>query len=559
MISVIVPMYNRENTIAKTLDSIYASDYKDFEVIIVDDGSTDSSVEIAKKYPCDKIIRLSKNKGAGAARNVGAKSAEGDILLFIDSDVIIGRDTLQKIAESKADATVGTYSYKSVYKNPSSLYKSAFLYLSHRSIPRFWTGCGAIKKEIFKDFQFDESEKDNEDTELGMRLVKNGYRINVLKDVQVIHNHKYNLFSLMRNDVKKGKNLLKTLAKKRVNIDYARHFKKFFIKDTPEQVTLFVTNKCNCKCKHCFVKNLNKNEKELTLEEIEQISRGIPKFTYLLLGGGEPFMRKDLDRIVNTFYVNNNVLNTSISTNGYYTEHIVRTVKEILSKYNHHLVVNVSIDGIGKSHNEIRNAQVFDKAVKTIEELKKIKNKNFNVGVIITMSPFNQDKLKDIYSYVKNLGVDSISLNYMRGIKMDMDIKNYDEMQDIMKNDLENRRIKGFHSFLFSRINVASKIKMRKYISRTVKEGYQMPCYAGKLNCVITNTGKLYPCEMLEMCMGDLRKESFKKIWNSPDSKKIREFIKKSKCYCTEECNVNMNMLFSLNYAPKIIRDAITI
>ena len=84
-----------------------------------------------------------------------------------------------------------------------------------------------------------------------------------------------------------------------------------------------------------------------------------------------------------------------------------------------------------------------------------------------------------------------------------------------------------------------------------------MPCYAGKLNCIITNTGKLYPCEMLNMCMGDLRKESFNRIWASDDSKKIRKFIKQTKCYCTEECNVNMNLLFNIKYAPKIMEEVV--
>jgi hypothetical protein len=64
---------------------------------------------------------------------------------------------------------------------------------------------------------------------------------------------------------------------------------------------------------------------------------------------------------------------------------------------------------------------------------------------------------------------------------------------------------------------------------------------------------------MLDMCMGDLRKENFMKIWNSPDSKKIRKFIKESKCCCTEECNVNMNLLFNLKSAPRIIMDAVSL
>ena len=92
-ISIIIPTYNSESTIKECLDSVFNSNFKDFDVILISDKSTDGTVEIAKKYNC-QIIELSENKGPAYVRNLGAKTAKGYILFFIDSDVIIKRDAL---------------------------------------------------------------------------------------------------------------------------------------------------------------------------------------------------------------------------------------------------------------------------------------------------------------------------------------------------------------------------------------------------------------------------------------------------------------------------------
>ena len=84
MISVIIPFYNSEQTLKKCLDSVFSNKFEKFEVIAVSDCSEDNSLSIAKNYNC-KIIELKENKGPGFARNIGANSASGDILLFIDS------------------------------------------------------------------------------------------------------------------------------------------------------------------------------------------------------------------------------------------------------------------------------------------------------------------------------------------------------------------------------------------------------------------------------------------------------------------------------------------
>lgn len=86
-ISVIIPLYNKESSLSKSINSLYNQLYKDFEVIIVDDGSTDRSLEIAKEIKDPRFRVFSKNnEGVSIARNYGAERAQGDYLAFLDAD-----------------------------------------------------------------------------------------------------------------------------------------------------------------------------------------------------------------------------------------------------------------------------------------------------------------------------------------------------------------------------------------------------------------------------------------------------------------------------------------
>ncbi len=96
--SIIIPVYNVENYIGRCLDSVFCQTYKDYEVIVVDDGSTDKSKKIAKEYDV-KIIN-SKHQGVSESRNIGAKTATGEYLIFLDSDDYWDKDLLKEINKS---------------------------------------------------------------------------------------------------------------------------------------------------------------------------------------------------------------------------------------------------------------------------------------------------------------------------------------------------------------------------------------------------------------------------------------------------------------------------
>lgn len=112
LLSVIIPTYNEERDIGECLTSLLKQSYNTFEVIVVDDGSTDSTVKIVKNFiKNNKKIRLIKgqHKGPGFSRNLGAKKAKGDILVFVDADMTFDKNYIKNLVRPIfSGMTVGT-------------------------------------------------------------------------------------------------------------------------------------------------------------------------------------------------------------------------------------------------------------------------------------------------------------------------------------------------------------------------------------------------------------------------------------------------------------------
>jgi len=204
MISVVIPVHNSNQTLRECLDAIFSNKFEDFEVIVVDDKSTDNSVEIIKNYKC-KSIKLDENKGPAFARNTGANSATGDILLFIDSDVIIKSDALinvnQLFKDNRETIFQGIYTHDTNYKNISTQYQQSF-YSYYTWNPKdkytnILTSCyfAIAKKKFFECEGFNTKIKraTAEDEEFGYKLVDKGYKIFISRELSAQHKVNYTL------------------------------------------------------------------------------------------------------------------------------------------------------------------------------------------------------------------------------------------------------------------------------------------------------------------------------------------------------------------------------
>lgn len=216
LISVIIPSYNSSRTLYSCLKSIFESDYKNFEVIVVDDKSTDNSVEIAEKFPC-RVIKKNTNTGAGDSRNIGANNAKHEILFFTDTDCILKENTLKEIANSfdkNVNIVAGTYSNTIFNKqNIFSAYQQLFCFYNYlnSSEPLFGTQCCAIRKKTFFELgYFDNSIKSAsvEDLKLQFQIVSSKYKYCVNMNAQVYHDSRNSFTNLIRHYYMRSKHLV---------------------------------------------------------------------------------------------------------------------------------------------------------------------------------------------------------------------------------------------------------------------------------------------------------------------------------------------------------------
>lgn len=176
----------------------------------MDDASTDKTAEIAAHFPC-QLIRLTQNLGAAAARNLGARAAHGQILFFLDADIVMERDTVARIlAVFAADPTLaalfGSYQKNTRPTNFFSQYKNLLHHYTHQisstEAATFCSGYGAVRREVFCSLGgFNETHRALEDIELGYRMHRAGHRVQLLKDLQFTHLKTYTLASLVYSDV----------------------------------------------------------------------------------------------------------------------------------------------------------------------------------------------------------------------------------------------------------------------------------------------------------------------------------------------------------------------
>ena len=223
-ISVVIPVKNSEATIGECIEAVKRSDFNDFEIIVVDDNSTDNSIDIARSCGC-KIVKSKGEGGVSAARNFGAEAADSDIILFIDADIILRENSLKIIEEgflkTDTDAIVGVQSGDLRFRDFFSQFKNLWMRYTYTRLPSyvplFYTSIASIKKEVFfKAGGFDINYKmpNVEDTEFGQRLSDMGFRVYLERRLEVEHVKKYDIVSILKTDFYRSDGLVKMVLRR---------------------------------------------------------------------------------------------------------------------------------------------------------------------------------------------------------------------------------------------------------------------------------------------------------------------------------------------------------
>ncbi len=202
-VSVIIPAFNAATSICACLDALSAQKTdREFEVIVVDDASTDDLSFITTKYADNlrlKLLRLQINSGPGAARNAGAAEAAGNILVFTDADCVPAPDWLEKILASMVDPDVT--GVKGVYQTFQNDLWARLAQLefeeryeklaSHGEIDFIDTYSGAYRKSAFMAAGgFNPELRQNEDVDLAFRIKETGARFLFAPEAKVAHTHR---------------------------------------------------------------------------------------------------------------------------------------------------------------------------------------------------------------------------------------------------------------------------------------------------------------------------------------------------------------------------------
>ena len=217
-LSVVIPVHNGgrdfEHCLRRLRDALQA----EHELIVVDDGSTDDSAALAESFGA-VVVRNATALGPASARNTGARTASASLVFFLDADVAVHPDTLGKvIARFEADpglaALFGSYDDSPTAPGVVSQFRNLLHHYVHqqgsfvdeaRPARTFWTGCGAIRRQVFLDFGgFDPQlyrRPAIEDIELGYRLTDAGCKIALARDVQATHMKRWTLRSVVRTDI----------------------------------------------------------------------------------------------------------------------------------------------------------------------------------------------------------------------------------------------------------------------------------------------------------------------------------------------------------------------
>ncbi len=216
-LSVIVPVHQGAVVLPKSLGALVESDLPrdEWELIVVDDASTDGTAAVAARY-ADTVVTLGrKPQGPSYARNRGVEAARGDVVVFIDADVCVHRETLRRFASVFAEnpgfsAVFGSYDAAPPAPGLVSQYRNLLHHWVHQQnggeAETFWAGCGAIRRNVFFEAgMYDEwhfSRPQIEDIELGHRLKELGHRITLAPEIQATHLKHWTLRNMLTTDLR---------------------------------------------------------------------------------------------------------------------------------------------------------------------------------------------------------------------------------------------------------------------------------------------------------------------------------------------------------------------
>jgi radical SAM protein with 4Fe4S-binding SPASM domain len=292
----------------------------------------------------------------------------------------------------------------------------------------------------------------------------------------------------------------------------------------PTDVSIITTYRCQMRCKMCDIwENPTDSKREIQAKELEML----PKFKFVNITGGEPFVRRDLEDIVEVMFRKSDRI--VISTSGWHTDRIIKMAE----KYPN-IGIRVSIEGLSQKNDDLRGRDgSFDRAMRLLLTLKEMGVKDIGYGC--TTSNKNSEDMFWLYKLSRELGMEFATATFHNSYyfhKDDNEVTNKDEVignfHKLIEELLKENSPKSWYRAFFN-------LGLINYIRGKPR---MLPCEAGTANFFIEPYGDVYPCNGLEErywkeSMGNIRDvSSFEELWFSEQAEKVRGLVRT----CPKNC-----------------------
>lgn len=326
----------------------------------------------------------------------------------------------------------------------------------------------------------------------------------------------------------------------------------YLLRRRMKHMIVHVTNACNFRCDHCFV-DFEDQARDLKLPVYQQLAADSDPLLWLDIGGGEPFLRKDLADIVCAF--DSKIVH--IPTNGSLIPQMLKQVRAIQERSEREIIIGLSLDGLAETHDRIRKAPgSYDQVWEAYSALRELGGVSIKICTVINASNFHEiiPLMEDVY----DRGVDFHSVILMRSegetIDPTMRLPAMIELEsitapmfDILKrydygrSRLSARILQNFHRYLWD-----TSLEILKQQTQVI------PCLAGQSQLVVYGDGAVSACEMLPT-VGNITENRLPDIIRSDSYQAQVDMIRNKGCHCTHNCAMLDSIFFNPRNLPNLL------
>lgn len=314
---------------------------------------------------------------------------------------------------------------------------------------------------------------------------------------------------------------------------------------SPLFMSFVVTDRCNSLCKTCnigarYVADPSVADGELSLEEYDRLFRTIGRLSWVTMSGGEPFMRRDFPEIVAALARHTRPSVVNVPTNATLVEATARGVSRILDALGDaRLVVNLSVDGVGARHDEVRGFRNnFQRLEETARRLRALGDPRLVLGANTVISRFNVEDVDRTVDWV--LGELRPDSYVLEPAQIRPEYYNEDETLDAERDDVAAvldrviARLSTERRSGVARVVKAFRLRYYQEARRALRGPRPHRCYSAFLTCTVMPHGDVWSNTQRADEMGNVRAHGydFPALWRSAEARRARARVRRARCEC---------------------------